>query len=796
MQYMNERPSDASGEAAFSRVVFDHAAARPDAPFLCWQSQLRFSYRDLCTMVSELCRQFETYKVKPGGTVALVGNRHWLFHPLLMACAAYGAVLVPIDSDRPVEELGRILLSACPRLVISENLSYLPNPNGGQSFLSTAALADKLVAALTTRPRADTDTTVLTRAERGSVVLMPYSNGSTGRLNGVMITHDNLVAGAQALAQLHGITSNDVIAAMPPYHHILSSMLGAVLPLYVGASVVLSERFTSSIKVAHVTGVYGSAVEALNEQFNAENALAYWNDVDSTNATICILNPMIMTTLLEAVPAEPPPPPRALRFALCGGGVLTKELWRRFEDHFGVVVHQGYGLTEATGWVTCTSAQRGNRDSVGAPLGCEVRVHTIPNLNTDEFSYDRRHKWRPEHSLNPRQGPLGEIQIKGANVMGGYFKNPRGTHEVITNDGFLRTGDIGFIDPQGMLHFVGRIKETIVRNGRTVYPRDIDRTAELNELVGECKTVGIPDVNANQKVVTVCTPKNGDPTTFPSREIHSWLKQQLPLEAIPDSVFALASLPRSSSGRVSTATLRGIVTGRVTESIIENLAKPKYSKSPPSDLDAVKSIVDKTIVSGRPLRFVCYWGAGHRNSAGEVDEDALRRLFAYLRSLEVIPGLKSNLTVILHDIHGAVNCVDRAISEPYYAEIEPRAQSHGFATVRMSQLWAEAGLSLDEAMARAKSDAFIEDFKHVPIRDLLVSQAVKYGRNKAIAPEIQARNYLASCLHEGKMMATKFQDHVFLSYTMPDMDLCLPPMPKCYLYSSRKWSSSRPWFSD
>jgi len=744
-------------------------------------------------MVGELCALFETYNVKPGGTVVLVGNHHWLFHPVMMACAEYGAVLVPVNGDRPIEEIRRILLSACPRLVISENLQQLPNPNGGQSYLATAVLADKLVAALTSAGRSEPR--VITRAEPASVVLMPYSFGATGRLNGVMITHDNLVAGAKALAKLHDITARDVIACMPPYHHILSIMLGAVLPLYVGAGVVLSEHFNAEVSVAHVTGVYGSALQALTEELDSENALAYWHDIDTTGATICVLSPTIMSALLEASP-EPIPPPRSLRFALCGGGVLTKELWRRFEEHFGVIVHQGYGLTEATGWVTCTSMQRNNRDSVGLPLDCEIRVQTIPNLNTDEFSYDRRHRWRPEHSLNPRQGPLGEIQIKGGAVMAGYFKNPKGTHEQITNDGFLRTGDIGFLDPQGMLHFVGRIKETIVRNGRTIYPRDIDRTLELHELVAECKTIGIPDVNANQRLVSCCIPKSGDPTRFPVAAVLAWLKQQLPAEEVPDEVFALASLPRSNGGRVSAATLRGITTGRVTESILENLTKPKYSKSAPSDLDAMKAMIDNVIISGQSLRFVSYWGAGHRNAASEVDEDALRRLFAYLRSLEVIPGLKSNLTVILQDIHAQVNRVDRAIYEPYQRSIEPIAQSHGFATVRMTQLWEEAGLKLEDALANTRTPEFLEIWKGVAIRDQLVSQAAKYGRDKSIDPEIQARNYLGVCMHEAKMVAARFEDHVFLSYTMPDMDLCLPPLPKCYLYSSRKWSSSRPWFSD
>jgi acyl-CoA synthetase (AMP-forming)/AMP-acid ligase II len=772
--------------------VLEHAANQPDAACLRHaQGEFAFTYGQLATMVGELCALFEATNVKPGGSVALIGEHPWLFHPLLVACAAYGSVLVPIDRARPDEELRRILLSACPRLVISESIRHLPNPNGGQTYLSTKAVADRLEVALSGANGAARR--VIDRGHADAVVLMPFSLGMTGRLNGIMLTHDNLVAAAQALARVHRFTSSDVIACVPPFHHILPIILGAVLPLYSGASIVLwNVKTIEQTTINSITPLSGTSFLGIE---TGDDALSYWNEVNASGATTCVLKPTIMAELLGAAAPEPIAPPRSLRFALCGGGVLTKELWRTFEERFGVVVHQGYGLSEATGWATCTSTDRG-RDSVGLPLDCEVRVQPIPNLNTDELSYDRRHRWRPQDSLDPRPGPLGEIQIKGRAVMAGYFKNPKGTQEQLTSDRFLRTGDIGFIDGEGLLHFVGRLKETIVRNGRTIYPRDIDRVADLHEQVLECKTIGIPDVNANQRLITCVVPRGVDPAQVRTDELLAWLKQQLPEGRAPDSVFALAALPRSANGGVSTATLRGITTGRVTESILENLTKAKYSKSAPSDIAAIKRLVDRTIVSNQLLRFVCYWGAGHRSSASGVDEDALRRLFAYLRSLEVIPALKSSLVIVLQDMHAQVNRVSRDVYEPYHREIEQLAVAQGFMTVRMSDLYREWGVRLEQAIVYASSPEFLEYWQKIPIRELLVSQATKYSRDKSLDPEVQARNYLGTCLLEGKFMPARFSDHVFLSYTMPDMDPCLPPMPKCYLYSSRKWSSSRPWFSD
>jgi hypothetical protein len=265
---------------------------------------------------------------------------------------------------------------------------------------------------------------------------------------------------------------------------------------------------------------------------------------------------------------------------------------------------------------------------------------------------------------------------------------------------------------------------------------------------------------------------------------------------VPDRVVALAALPRSSGGGVSMATLRGITSGRVTESILENLARSKYAKAPPSDATRLKAIVDRAVFSGQPLRFVCFWGAGHRASVGSVDQDAMRRLASYLRSLEVIPALKTSLTLLLHDVHARVNCVDVSVYEPYHRGIEQLAAGYDFITLRVSELWRDSELSLEDAIARAGSREFIDYFNAVPIRDQLIAQAAKYSRDPTINPEVQARNYLASCLHERAMLAERFRDHVFLTYTMPQMDLCLPEMTKCYVYSSRKWSSSRPWFSD
>jgi len=784
-----ENLSNASRGELLSELVFDHARVRPSAVFLRQSNpQRQFTYPDLISMAAELCSLFASTNVKPGGSVALVGNPNWLFHPLLIACAAYGSVLVPIDGARPEEEVRRIMLSACPRLVIGEDLRNLPNPNGGQTYVSTSTVIARLLAALTIPTPA---ARLPDRGRSDSVLLMPYSLGMTGRLSGVMLTHENLIASAQALARLHSITADDVIACVPPFHHILPIVLGAVLPMYSGASVLWSSHFTNDMTISHMTSVSGST---FGSGTSGETAITYWREIDEGRATTCVLKPTMMAELLALVDRAPPPP-RALRFALCGGGVLTKELWRRFEEHFSVVVHQGYGLSEATGWVTCT-AGTDDRNSVGRPLDCEIRIHAIPNLNTDQFSYDRRHVWRPQASLNPRPGPLGEIQIKGRTVMAGYYKNPKGTQDQLTNDNYLRTGDIGFIDDQGHLHFVGRIKETIVRNGRTIYPRDIDRVLEQHELVAECKTIGLADINANQRVIACCVPDHGDPAQFPIDVVRAWLEEKLSADQLPDRIVALAGLPRSSGGGVSIATLRGITSGRVTESIVDNLARAKYAKAPPSDFAALKSIVDRTVVSGQQLRFVCFWGAGHRDAVDAVDKDALQRLAAYLRSVEVIPALKSRLTLLLHDVHARVNRVAPAVYERYHREIEQLAGEMGFLTMRMSELWRDSNLSLEDAITRASSAEFIEYFNTVPIRDQLIAQATKYSRDSTLDPELQARNYLASCLHEHAMLAQRFADHVFLTYTMPDVDLCLPELTKCYVYSSRKWNSSRPWFSD
>jgi long-chain acyl-CoA synthetase len=216
-----------------------------------------------------------------------------------------------------------------------------------------------------------------------------------------------------------------------------------------------------------------------------------------------------------------------------GGDAIPGEVIKAFEEKFhGLVILEGYGLSETASTATFNvSAEQRKVRSIGKPIwGVEIRV-----LDTDE------------QPLPPGTQNVGEIVIRGHNVMKGYYKNPEATEEAFRG-GWFHTGDLAYADEDGYLFIVDRKKDLIIRGGFNVYPREIEDVLYGHPAIAEAAVIGRPDEKLGQEVVAVVVLKQGANVT--SDDVVSYCKERLAAYKYPRAVRIVAELPKGPTGKI------------------------------------------------------------------------------------------------------------------------------------------------------------------------------------------------------------------------------------------------------
>jgi len=241
-----------------------------------------------------------------------------------------------------------------------------------------------------------------------------------------------------------------------------------------------------------------------------------------------------IVTLLKSRDQKPLAP--RLRLISSGGAPLDPEWKAGIEAFFGLPLHNGYGLTETSPGVTVTRPDRPRKDvSVGEPVeGVEVVI-------------DR-----------PDADGIGEVLIRGPNVMLGYYRNPEATAEAIRPDGFFRSGDLGRIGPEGELYIVGRKKELIIRSGFNVYPPEIEAMLTRHPDVLQAAVVG-RQVKGNEEILAFLLTK-GD---ISEPDIRAWLKERLVAYKIPQHILIVDSFPVAATGKILKSRLISVFADRL-----------------------------------------------------------------------------------------------------------------------------------------------------------------------------------------------------------------------------------------
>lgn len=463
------------------------------------------TYAELAGAVEECKIWLKQQGIKAGDRVMLIAENGPGLMALFLAISELDAVAAVINARLSDREIDLIAADCDPSLIIC---TVDDSPESKQHGARLGCTAVRLsVANFEFATRASTpEKTSDNPAEL--VLAMIYTTGTTGTPKGVMLTHQNLMFIAYVSGKLRGIEAGDEIYCVLPMSHVFGLSAVSSSTLFAGGCVHLVSRFNAS-----------EVVRAI-----ADEPIKGFLGV-----------PTMFAMMLEAMPDDWKP--RALRFMYSGGSPLDPDLKRRVEARFGLPLHNGYGLTE-TGPTICQtrqSAPLGNT-SVGFCLpGEQIRI--VDNEGQDVEA-----------------GIVGELWVKGPNVMKGYFRKPEITSEVL-KDGWFNTGDLVFQDDTGAINISGRSKELIIRSGFNIYPPEVEAVLTDFPAVSLCAVLG-EVVDGDEQVVAYIQATAG--SRVDQKALLQHAKQYLAGYKVPSRIVILDSLPTAPSGKILKHQLKGL----------------------------------------------------------------------------------------------------------------------------------------------------------------------------------------------------------------------------------------------
>jgi len=343
----------------------------------------------------------------------------------------------------------------------------------------------------------------------GNTAILIYTSGTTGRPKGVLLSHRNVVAGANNTASAHNLTSTDRTLCVLPLYHINAEIVSVVAPLVSGGSLVIPQRFSVS---------------------------TFWEIASRYSCTWFSVVPTIIAYLIERAEREGfkscrYPGLACLRFGRSASAALAPEMHKAFEALFGIPVVETMGLTETAAQIL-TNPMPPEAIKYGSPgraYGNEVRV------------FDQHNRPCPA-------GITGELMVRGANGTKGYYKNPEATAAALEADGWLHTGDMAICDKDGFFFITGRYKELIIKGGENIAPREIDEALYAHPAVLEAAGFGIPDARYGQEVMACVAMKPG--ACCSESELSQYVIRKLGAYKAPKRIFFMDTLPKGPSGKI------------------------------------------------------------------------------------------------------------------------------------------------------------------------------------------------------------------------------------------------------
>ena len=487
--------------ARISDVPRRWALETPDALAL-RDGRTEWTYRQLGDAIAVAKARLSQLGVRAGDRVVIVNENCMAVVALLFAVAELDAWFVLANARLTAREIDEIAEDSGARLMLFATVDS-PDTAGHARRLSAAhqqwnEIGELAVGALNV---ACTPEPVF-ESNHEQVAALVYTTGTTGRPKGVMLTHRNLLHVATVSAKLRHLTNADRAYGVLPISHVYGLASVTLGTMTAGACLHVAARFSATA---------------------AANALR------CEGITIFQGVPAMYAKLIELVASDAAFKAPLLHFTYAGGSPLDPALKARSEACLGLTLHNGYGLTESSPTVSQTRLERPRRDcSVGEVIP-GVTVRTVDS-----------------HGHDVATGEPGELWVKGPNVMKGYYRDPELTDKII-RDGWLNTGDIVRIDPDGALFIVGRTKELIIRSGFNVYPVEVEAVLNSHPSVSQSAVVGRV-TGDNEEVVAFIELKPGQQAT--GDEISVYAAVQLSPYKRPCEIIIMSALPAAATGKI------------------------------------------------------------------------------------------------------------------------------------------------------------------------------------------------------------------------------------------------------
>jgi long-chain acyl-CoA synthetase len=473
------------------------------------------SYGDLDQRVDAAAAAFQQAGLSKGDRVALMlGNSEHFVEAFYGALRA-GLVVVPVNVTFTTNEVAQILADAeASAIVVAE--SYHERLGGVAETLPT--LERIIVAGASAPPMGaetwrqfvgDGGTPTPVEVDADDLALLPYTSGTTGAPKGAMLSHGNLLANHQQMEQTRlSVEERDVVLCVLPLFHIYALNVAMAFSLSRGATVLLIERFDPL-----------QSLEALAAQ----------------RVSVIVGAPPIFIAWVNT-PGVEDYDLASVRYAVSGAAPLPKRVLTRFAEELGITIWEGYGLTETAPLLTTMAmGDTPLPGSVGRPVpGVELRLLD-----------DRGNEVRP--------GDPGEVVVRGPNVFSGYWRQPEATADVLEEDGWFHTGDVGILD-DGNLYLVDRKKDLILVSGFNVYPREVEEVLYRHPKIAEAAVVGTPHPYTGEAVKAVVVLRPGEEAS--AEDITDFCRRYLARFKCPEVIDFVESLPINPSGKVLRRQLR------------------------------------------------------------------------------------------------------------------------------------------------------------------------------------------------------------------------------------------------
>ena len=462
------------------------------------------TYRELGETAGRIAAFLHSRGIAANDRVALLANNSIEHLLCYFGVMSYGATICTVHVEMNRNQLDNIFGRLKPTLVLHQD-------GLGLNDLLTSSAAPRMRLGRWDRPEQETFHAELARQEPSDAqttaggdddAVILFTSGTSARPKGVVLNYREHLTNIEPAADGFGITADDRVYDFRSFNWASAQLLGALVPLNRGATLVMAEKFSAS---------------------------RFFRHIRDHRVTVAAGNPTTINILLNTETDAGRDNLPTLRFITSSSAPLTIEEWRRFEARFGIPIAQGYGSSE-TGWIAAIPGEQRRIGTAGRPLA----YHRLAIVDADGRSLPA--------------GETGRIEI-GGNASHDYRYLADDGSVKVNSHGRIRTGDLGLLDADGYLRLTGREKELIIRGGVNISPVEIDSFLMQRPELIEVATVGVPDAIYGEEVVSYVVARPG--ATVDPGELLRYCSDGLPAFKAPKQIVLSVSLPKTERGKLN-----------------------------------------------------------------------------------------------------------------------------------------------------------------------------------------------------------------------------------------------------